>query len=52
MKIIRWDNLGIVQPVWGVSENGLNFENSLKMKISMIVAFFHMGFGMALKIIN
>lgn len=52
MKIIRCGNLGIVQPIWAVSENGLNFENSLKMKLSMIVAFFHMGFGMALKIVN
>lgn len=25
MKIIRWGHLGIVQPVWAVSENGLNF---------------------------
>ena len=52
MKILRWGNLGIVQPVWAVSENGLNFENSLKMKLSMIMAFVHMGFGMSLKIWN
>lgn len=52
MKLLRWGNLGIVQPIWGVAENGLNFENSLKMKISMIVAFIHMGFGMILKIVN
>ena len=52
MKIIRWSNLGIIQPIWAVSENGLNFENSLKMKISMIVAFVHMLFGMTLKIVN
>lgn len=51
-KILRWSNLGIVQPIWAVSENGLNFQNSLKMKISMIMAFFHMAFGMVLKIVN
>ena len=52
MKILRLGNLGVVHPVWAVSENGLNFENSLKMKVSMIVAFVHMAFGMGLKIIN
>lgn len=52
MKVIRWQNLGVVQPIWAVSENGLNFENSLKMKMSMVVAFFHMAFGMMLKIVN
>ena len=52
MKILRFENLGILQPIWAMSENGLNFENSLKMKISMIMAFTHMLFGMVLKIIN
>lgn len=52
MKVILWDHLGVVQGHWGVAENGLNFENSLKMKISMVVAFVHMVFGTLLKMVN
>lgn len=25
MKIVSWDNLGVVQGQWGVAENGMNF---------------------------
>jgi len=35
-----------------VAENRMNFENSLKMKISMIIAFVHMSFGLILKMTN
>lgn len=52
MKIILWDHLGVLKGEWGVAENGLNFENSLKMKISMVVAFVHMVFGTVMKMIN
>lgn len=52
MKIIGCEELGILHGEWGAAENGLNFENSLKMKISMVIAFVHMTFGLVLKIIN
>ena len=52
MKIILWDHLGVIKGEWGVAENGLNFENSLKMKLSMVIAFFHMVFGTVLKMVN
>lgn len=52
MKVIRSEHLGILQPQWGVAENGLNFENSLKMKISMMVALLHISFGLGLKMLN
>ena len=44
--------MGILHGKWGAAENGLNFENSLKMKISMVIAFVHMSFGLVLKIVN
>lgn len=52
MKILDWNNLGFIKGEWGVAENGMNFENSLKMKISMVIAFVHMLFGTVLKMIN
>ena len=52
MKIVTWSNLGVLQAHWGASENAINFENSLKMKISMVMAFVHMGFGLGLQIVN
>jgi V-type H+-transporting ATPase subunit a len=52
MKVIRCEEMGILHAEWGVAENGLNFENSLKMKISMVVALVHMVFGLILKIVN
>jgi V-type H+-transporting ATPase subunit a len=30
----------------------MNFENSLKMKLSMVIAFVHMSFGIVLKMMN
>lgn len=52
MKIIATEEMGILHGEWGSAENGLNFENSLKMKISMVIAFVHMTFGLVLKIVN
>lgn len=52
MKIINIENLGVIKGEWGVAENGMNFENSLKMKISMVIAFVHMTFGLILKMTN
>lgn len=39
-------------PIWGKAENALAFENSLKMKLSMIAAFVHMVFGSFIRIAN
>lgn len=39
-------------PVWGRAENDLAFENSLKMKLSMIAAFVQMLFGSVINVVN
>jgi len=52
MKIVLTSHLGIIKGEWGIAENGINFENSLKMKLSMVIAFVHMVFGTVLKIVN
>jgi V-type H+-transporting ATPase subunit a len=41
-----------IDPVWGVSSNNLIFVNSLKMKISVIIAIIHMVVGVILKFFN
>lgn len=41
-----------VDPVWGVSSNYLNYINSLKMKISVIIAVVHMTLGVFVKATN
>ena len=41
-----------LDPVWAVAENNLNFVNSLKMKISVIIAVVHMTFGVFIKASN
>ena len=41
-----------VDPVWAVAENNLNFINSLKMKISVIIAVVHMTLGVFVKASN
>jgi V-type H+-transporting ATPase subunit a len=41
-----------VDPVWSISINDLNFTNSLKMKISVIIAVVHMTLGLVVKAIN
>jgi V-type H+-transporting ATPase subunit a len=41
-----------IDPIWGVSNNELIFVNSLKMKISVIIAIIHMLVGVVLKCYN
>lgn len=41
-----------VDPVWGRSKNNLQFVNSLKMKISVIIAIVHMTLGVIIKAFN
>lgn len=41
-----------VDPIWSISLNQLEFTNSLKMKIAVIIAVVHMSFGIILKGIN
>jgi V-type H+-transporting ATPase subunit a len=41
-----------VDPVWSISLNGLNFTNSLKMKMAVIIAIAHMSLGIVLKSVN
>lgn len=41
-----------VDPVWSISENQLQFTNSLKMKIAVIIAVVHMTLGLFLKAAN
>ena len=38
-----------LDPVWAVAENNLNFVNSMKMKISVIIAVVHMTLGVFIK---
>ena len=41
-----------LDPVWSVSENNLNYVNSMKMKISVIIAVVHMTLGVFVKATN
>ena len=41
-----------IDPKWYVSKNELNFVNSLKMKLSVILGVAHMGLGVLLKGLN
>ncbi len=41
-----------LDPVWSISTNYLNFVNSLKMKISVIIAVVHMTLGVFVKATN
>jgi V-type H+-transporting ATPase subunit a len=41
-----------IDPIWGVTSNNLIFVNSLKMKVSVIIAILHMVVGVFLKLLN
>jgi V-type H+-transporting ATPase subunit a len=41
-----------LDPVWSVSDNYLNYINSLKMKISVIIGVTHMTLGVFIKATN
>ena len=41
-----------IDPIWGRSENNLVFVNSLKMKLSVIIAIIHMTLGVCCKAAN
>ena len=38
-----------VDPIWGITNNKLQFVNVIKMKISVIMAIFHMSIGIIMK---
>lgn len=38
-----------LDPIWGVTNNKLQFINVIKMKISVIMAIFHMSIGIIMK---
>jgi V-type H+-transporting ATPase subunit a len=41
-----------IDPVWGRSKNNLQYVNSLKMKLSVIIAIIHMTVGVIIKALN
>lgn len=41
-----------VDPIWSMASNSLNYINSLKMKISVIIAVVHMTLGVFVKASN
>lgn len=41
-----------VDPVWGIASNSLNYLNSLKMKLAVIIAIVHMTLGVFVKASN
>jgi len=38
-----------VDPIWGITSNKLSFVNVIKMKVSVIMAIFHMSIGIIMK---
>lgn len=41
-----------IDPVWAITSNMLNYTNSLKMKLSVIIAVVHMTLGVFIKASN
>ncbi|NXG41437.1 VPP3 ATPase, partial [Psilopogon haemacephalus] len=41
-----------IDPIWSLATNHLNFLNSFKMKMSVVLGIVHMGFGVILGIFN
>jgi V-type H+-transporting ATPase subunit a len=41
-----------IDPVWAIASNNLNFINSLKMKIAVIIGVLHMTLGIFIKASN
>jgi V-type H+-transporting ATPase subunit a len=41
-----------LDPIWSIAVNNLNFTNSLKMKIAVIIAIVHMTLGLVVKALN
>lgn len=41
-----------MDPIWNLAENRLNFFNSMKMKLSVIVGIAQMTFGVVLSLMN
>jgi len=41
-----------IDPIWYLSKNELSFQNSLKMKISVILGVLQMSLGVVLKAFN
>ncbi|NXF91220.1 VPP3 ATPase, partial [Eubucco bourcierii] len=41
-----------IDPIWSLATNHLNFLNSFKMKMSVVLGIVHMGFGVVLGIFN
>lgn len=38
-----------MDPIWGITSNKLQFQNGVKMKISVIMGIFHMTIGIIMK---
>ncbi|NXG15834.1 VPP3 ATPase, partial [Grallaria varia] len=41
-----------IDPIWSLATNHLNFLNSFKMKMSVVLGIVHMGFGVVLGVFN
>uniref|UniRef100_A0A8C3GZT9 V-type proton ATPase subunit a n=1 Tax=Corvus moneduloides TaxID=1196302 RepID=A0A8C3GZT9_CORMO len=41
-----------IDPIWSLATNHLNFLNSFKMKMSVVLGIVHMGFGIVLGVFN
>ena len=41
-----------IDPAWKISSNNLTFTNNIKEKLAVIIAYFHLNFGMVLNALN